>query len=125
METTQLVDAFGYRECIKEAKRLISEGRAQLNSANRLYGHAEMFESIYHPYFCFEKEQEDAQNKEISAIAKITNGLEIYRCLLSYENLEHFTRIKNGIKGTLGDFENVLGDHVVEKYTNSLYVGPE
>lgn len=119
MKTTQTVDAFGYRRQIKEAKRLISEGRAQLNSANRLYGHAEMF-----AYFD-EDEQENAFEKKSTAIEKIKHGLEIYRTLLSYENLEHFTRIKNGLIGTINEFKTVLDDDIVERYINSLYVGPE
>ncbi len=119
------MDAFGYRQGIKEAKRLISEGRAQISSANRLDVRAKLFEDTYYPYANYEKEQDDAYDKKSIAIEKIKQGLEIYRCLLSYENLDHFARIKNGLMGTIFEFKNVLADNVVEKYTNSFYVGPE
>ncbi len=130
MTTTQMVDVFGYRRQIKEAKRLISEGRAQIKSAKRLEAHAELlFEEVQMlhgmPYPVFEDKQETAFEKRNTGIENITQGLEAYRCLLSYENLEHFTRIKNGITGTINEFKSVLDADIVKQYTNSLYVGPE
>ncbi|NOR84779.1 hypothetical protein GQ473_01560 [archaeon] len=123
------MDVFGYRDGIKEAKRLISEGRAQITAAERLNNRAEIFANTHMLYSAgyptYEEEKEFAFDKKSTAIEKIKQGLEIYRHLLSYDNIEHFTRIKNSIKGTVLEFRDFLLNEDVDRYTNSLYVGAE
>ena len=123
------MDVFGYREEFKEAKRLISEGRAQLSSAERLDEKVqtdvkiEMCNNI--PYIHNPRLYELGSEQYNKAIENITGGLEIYRDLLSSDNTEHFTRIKKAIKGTILEFKDVLMDCDVERYTNCLCVGAE
>lgn len=114
----------GYVDGFKEAKRLVSEGRAQLNSAECLEFGA--FEAEFlGMYKTADKKQEFAGEKEAAAIEKIARGLEIYRGLLRYENLEHFPRVKTAIESTINEFEAYLPSAVQERCYGALFVGPE
>ncbi|VVB59576.1 Uncharacterised protein [uncultured archaeon] len=114
----------GYIDGFKEAKRLVSEGRAQLESAERIDLSAEtsLFAGAYN---LFEKKQEMALEKEGIAIEKIMRGLEEYRNLLRYDNTAHFGRIKTAIKYTLDEFSGRIPGNSCEKYRNALFIGPE
>ncbi|MCK4968602.1 MAG: hypothetical protein KAS12_06105, partial [Candidatus Aenigmarchaeota archaeon] len=87
--------------------------------------HAKQAEYLNFPYIDFEKEQDKAFEKEIIAIEKIVQGLEIYKRLLTSENITHFDKIKAAIKKTISNYKDVLSDEIVDKYTNCLYIGPE
>ena len=125
------MDVFGYREGREmiNAKIFIDGGKNQLKYAVELNEHAKRHEKIYEMcgliYPDFEKEQEIVHNKKTIAIEKIVQGLEIYKQLLTSENIEHFDKIKAAIKKTISNYNDVLSDEVVERYTNCPYVGAE
>ncbi len=120
----EMMKTGGYIDGFKEAKRLISEGRAQLNSAKDLE-FAAIDAEFLGMYKTADKKQEFAGEKESVAIEKITRGLEIYRGLLRYENLQHFPRVKTVIEGTINEFEAYLPSAVQERCYGALFVGPE
>ncbi len=119
-----MVETGGYIDGIKEAKRLVSEGRAQLNSAERLEFGAFDAEFLG-MYKTADEKQEFAGEKEATAIEKITRGLEIYRGLLRYENVQHFPRVKTAIESTINEFEMHIPSAIQKRCYGALFIGPE
>ena len=114
----------GYIDGLKEAKRLVSEGRAQLESAKRLESGAFDAES-FGMYKIADEKQEFAGEKNDVAIEKIKAGLEEYIALLTYENIGHFPRIKRAIEYTIEEFREQIPPNFAERYYNALLIGPE
>ena len=152
-ETKEKIEARGnghYKRDLKTAKRLISEGRTRLKSAELLLN-TESYDTImdlcYSPltkpdlgdtHFIDEilpasmeteramlRQAQRGQMKKDEAVNKIQQGLKIYVALLSSENLEHFNRIKTAVGHTINEFENYLPENALEQYHNALFIGPE
>lgn len=106
-----------YKCGLKTAKHLISEGRAQLKSAEASASRADDMEFVG-MYELSDEERESSGEKRNISIEKIIEGLEAYSKLITYENLPHFKRIKNAIRYTLEEFEKYIPAAVQERYHN-------
>ena len=118
------VDAFGYRQIFKQAKRLVSEGRQQLEAAENFALKADDY-FFAGEYNRFEQENAAIYQKERTGLSNIEEGLELYRSLLIYENIDHFNRIKTAMGYTLDEFDHCLSDTIIKKYYDALFIGPE
>ena len=114
----------GYIDGLKEAKRLVSEGRAQLKSA-KYSEFATADAEFLGMYKTADKKQEFIDEKESAAIEKITHGLEIYIELLEYENISHFGRIKTAMRETTREFEKYLQPTLQDRCSIARFIGPE
>ncbi|MBU4246581.1 MAG: hypothetical protein ABIF85_01460 [Nanoarchaeota archaeon] len=111
----------GYIDGFKEAKRLVSEGRAQLESAKYLESHITDLEFVGLCRRADETQKETQKN----ASEKISRGLEIYRSLLRHKNIQHFPRVKTAIEYTINEFERHIPSSVQAKCYGALFIGPE
>ncbi|MCK5289640.1 MAG: hypothetical protein KAJ56_01735 [Candidatus Aenigmarchaeota archaeon] len=118
------VDAFGYRQIFKQAKRLVSEGRQQLEAAENFALKADDYFDVCE-YSRFEEKKEAAYQKKETGLSNIEEGLELYRSLLIYENIDHFNRIKTAMRYTLDEFDHCLSDTTIKRYYDALFIGPE
>jgi len=124
MKIIRKVDAFGYGQTFKQAKRLISEGRQQLEAAENFDLRAEHYFDAGE-YGRFEEENDAAYQKERIGFSNIIEGLELYCSLLIYENIDNFKRIKTAIEYTLDEFGHCISDTTIKRFYNALFIGPE
>ena len=118
------VNAFGYRQTFKQAKRLVSEGRQQLEAAENFALKADdcFFAGGYSRS---EEENDAAYQKRNIGLSNIIEGLELYCSLLIYEYIDYFKRIKTAMKYTLDEFDHYISDMTMKKYYDALFIGPE